>query len=269
MPRGENNRKLSDENRAEIVRLYTTRSVDGTWMGAPLIARQFGVCHPTVYRVLRLAGVERRDAKEAYAHGKRCKPITSLPPEGASPPECKCGCGQSVSWNRRKRGWNRYFEGHYRKDAPYKREAWLRKEYVDKKRPTGDIAFECGVTASVIPRWLAHHGIERRQRAAETRSMPGSLNPAWKGGVTPERQRLYRSQVWRELVRAVLARDGYRCQRCGAPKREKGSLHAHHLRPWADDRERRMVADNLITLCRSCHGWVHSRANVRGELLHR
>ena len=57
---------------------------------------------------------------------------------------------------------------------------------------------------------------------------------------------------WEELRRATLRRDGYACTRCGADDR---TLQAHHVIPRAaggpDDLE------NLLTLCRPCHGVVH------------
>ena len=111
MPKGEHNRKLSDTDRLEIVRLYTTPSEDGTWLGVKVIASQFGVAHNCVQYHLRRAGVQTRSSKEAFANGKRCKPITNVPVGDA--PTCKCGCGGLVAWNRRKDRWNRYVQGHY------------------------------------------------------------------------------------------------------------------------------------------------------------
>lgn len=111
MPSGDNKRKLSDADRAEIVRLYLELLPDGTWLGAPTIARQFGVRHPTIYRVLGLAGVPRRSARESHANGKRCKPISRLPV--GDPPLCKCGCGRHTAWNTPKNRWRAYVGGHY------------------------------------------------------------------------------------------------------------------------------------------------------------
>jgi transposase-like protein len=109
--KGCNNRKLSDADRLEIVRLYTTPQADGTWLGASTLAKAFGVRHPTIYRELRRAGVERRTSKEAHSGGKRCRPIVNLPQGQA--PLCRCGCGTPTLWNRRKKRWNRYIASHY------------------------------------------------------------------------------------------------------------------------------------------------------------
>lgn len=109
--KGCNNRKLSDADRAEIVRLYTTRLPDGTWMGVTAIARRFGVAHNCIQDRLKRAGVQMRSAKEAHAHGKACKPVKNLPT--TLPLPCKCGCGEFPEWNRRKNRWNAYVKGHY------------------------------------------------------------------------------------------------------------------------------------------------------------
>lgn len=60
-----------------------------------------------------------------------------------------------------------------------------------------------------------------------------------------------KSEHWARLRDEVLRRDGYKCTRCPARHR----LQAHHkiYRPkWEDS-----VADDLITLCRSCHEREH------------
>lgn len=53
------------------------------------------------------------------------------------------------------------------------------------------------------------------------------------------------------LRRAVLERDGWRCQQCGSLR----NLDVHHVRRQSalgDDAE-----VNLITLCRNCHQILH------------
>lgn len=90
----------------------------------------------------------------------------------------------------------------------------------------------------------------------------GVLNPNYKDGSAPERQRLYSSGEWKEIVREVFKRDNYQCVRCSAPKTGRRGLHAHHVEPWAGNAARRFDTTNLVTLCRPCHHWVHSRENV-------
>ena len=55
---------------------------------------------------------------------------------------------------------------------------------------------------------------------------------------------------WRK---AVLNRDGHRCQQCGATER----LHAHHVKEWAKYPDLRFDVDNGLTLCEDCHTEKH------------
>lgn len=59
--------------------------------------------------------------------------------------------------------------------------------------------------------------------------------------------------AWR---RKVLERDGNACTEC---KTTEG-LHAHHIVRWADAPRLRLVVDNGLTLCRSCHEAAHAKA---------
>jgi len=88
------------------------------------------------------------------------RPIKNLPVGDA--PACACECGQATDWNRRKNHWNRYVAGHYRQDAPYKHEDWLREQYIEKNRTVAELADECGVSLFGIIRYMKRYGIERR-----------------------------------------------------------------------------------------------------------
>lgn len=56
-----------------------------------------------------------------------------------------------------------------------------------------------------------------------------------------------------EALRAeVLARDAHRCRWCGATNRGRDLHHVEYRRGYSYDR-----LDNLITLCRLHHGFVH------------
>ena len=270
MPRGEHNRKLSPETWQAVVSEYLTPLPDGTWTGMDTLARKYGVAQNAVYYHVKKAGVPTRNAREAHAHGKRCKPVTNLPPADESAPACKCGCDAAVAWNRRKNVWNLYVTRHYRPEQLYHSAEYLQREYVAKHRTTTDIASEFGVGASSVIKAIGRAGIPMRSQGESLRlsgASRGANNPAWKGGTTPERQRIYRSQAWKRSVRVAYLRDGYTCQRCGATKQGYRSLHAHHVRSWAEHPSLRLDVDNLVTLCNRCHVWVHSLANVAGQFL--
>jgi hypothetical protein len=92
-------------------------------------------------------------------------------------------------------------------------------------------------------------------------------NPNWRGGISPERQRIYASSAWKAVRREVIIRDGGVCLRCGAIPSGARSLHLHHVDSWADAPNRRLDPTNLVSMCRKCHEWTHSDANTSAEWL--
>jgi hypothetical protein len=216
--RGANNRKLSETDRDEIVRLYLT-PVDGAWLGVKAIAERFGVRHFTVQRVLRIRGIASRSCAAAANPGKargergiyeyvgRFMPAERRAARRTQRPECRCGCGRIVAWDHGRNRWRRYAD----------------RECYDTFR-----ALEA----------------ERLQQ------------------LDPSRRR--RRSRWRRIREFVIARDGGACRRCGLMEAE---FHVHHLRPWAWAQPWRFIPENLVLLCKDCHRWVHSSANVEREFL--
>jgi len=60
----------------------------------------------------------------------------------------------------------------------------------------------------------------------------------------------------------VLTRDRFRCRWCGATNQGGDLHHIEYRRGYADDR-----ADNLITLCRTHHSFVHGTRNGAGHTI--
>jgi len=59
-------------------------------------------------------------------------------------------------------------------------------------------------------------------------------------------------EQWLNVQRQVFERDGFRCRHCKKGKRE---LHAHHLEARKDGGLDTL--ENLVTLCKECHGDYH------------
>jgi 5-methylcytosine-specific restriction endonuclease McrA len=76
-------------------------------------------------------------------------------------------------------------------------------------------------------------------------------------GLQQEHKYKYHGENWLIIRKSVLQRDNFTCQKCGS----KDELVAHHLIPYrlggSDDLE------NLITLCRKCHGREEPGARKR------
>lgn len=97
----------------------------------------------------------------------------------------------------------------------------------------------------------------------------GADTPNWKGGITPERLKVYSSIEWKEAIKAVWKRDNAICQRCGKrhnTAKHRGTFDIHHIASF-EVVELRCEVSNLVLLCEDCHYWVHSNANTDKEFL--
>lgn len=103
-------------------------------------------------------------------------------------------------------------------------------------------------------------------------AMKGRIGPAhhgWKGGLTPERQSFYSSEEWKSACKAVWARAGAKCERCGThhnTTQHRGTFHVHHRITFMV-RELRADLSNLALLCAPCHRFVHSRKNTDKQFI--
>jgi len=77
----------------------------------------------------------------------------------------------------------------------------------------------------------------------------GSKNPNYKDGLSSYRTK---NSSWKNFARTIRKRDKYTCLRC----KKMGSI-IHHMLPvrlgGSDE------LSNLITLCRTCHGYIESK----------
>ncbi len=170
---------------------------------------------------------------------------------------------------------------HSRKHMAFRDRAYLLAEYTEKKRSTREIAREHSVRPNAVFHWLVKHGILRRT-ISEVRALKhwgmkgpanpmfgkcGAANPNYIDGSSPERQRIYANSPWKQLWSEILKRDDYKCVRCGSDSSRKNRLHGHHIKPWAGNPELRFEKSNIVSLCRLCHWFVHSRENVKNEFI--
>jgi len=145
------------------------------------------------------------------------------------------------------------------------------------KRMKGRASWNKGLKLSEIPKYKnmgfqkghpTHVGVERgwfkKGVIPETcfklndPRITGKANSNWKGGVTPENQKIRNSieyRLWRE---SVFARDGFTCVDCG---KRGGVLNADHIKPFALFPELRFAIDNGQTLCVPCHKKTPSYMN--------
>jgi len=92
------------------------------------------------------------------------------------------------------------------------------------------------------------------QWRVETGDIAGENSASWLGGHTQ-----YRGKNWSSQRKQALKRDNFVCQNCGS----QNSLVVHHLHPYhlfSNYKEANQL-ENLITLCKSCHGKIEIEFN--------
>ena len=92
----------------------------------------------------------------------------------------------------------------------------------------------------------------------------GEKSPRWKGGITPENEKIRKSieyRLWRE---AVFLRDNWTCQKT---KVKGGILHPHHIRNFASYPKLRLEVSNGITLSEKSHRAFHKKYGVKNTTI--
>ena len=181
---------------------------------------------------------------------------------------------KNTKFKKGQKPWN------YNSNAIYRDKSWLEKQ-INQGLHADEMAelAECSVEA--IKKWVYAYGLSLNKRASGTKNpwnkgKPGySLNLSeesqqrrrenarlytkrgadsnfWKGGTSSERQLI---GAWtRQIAPEVHKKFDYICQKCGI---RGGILHAHHIVPVFADESLAYSFDNLVSLCKSCHEFIH------------
>ena len=103
---------------------------------------------------------------------------------------------------------------------------------------------------------------ETKNRMSEARmgippwnkGLRGPETSNWKGGSTPEAEKIRQSPEMATWRKFVFERDDYTCQECLV---RGGELRAHHCKSFAEYPRLRFQTWNGITLCKKCHRDYH------------
>ncbi|MFS3940955.1 HNH endonuclease [Bacillus subtilis] len=74
-------------------------------------------------------------------------------------------------------------------------------------------------------------------------------------------RKFYLSKAWVKCRALVLQRDSYMCQDCYKDKKLTQADMVHHIEEYADNPDRGLDMDNLVSLCNSCHNKRHKKAH--------
>lgn len=80
----------------------------------------------------------------------------------------------------------------------------------------------------------------------------GENNRNWRGGVTPEHEKIRKSPEYKRWRKEVLERDGYMCTKCGVKLTRRTPLIVDHIKPFCFFPDQRLSVLNGRSLCRSC-----------------
>lgn len=159
-----------------------------------------------------------------------------------------------------------------------------------KKMNMAEIAKYYGVGETIVFTRLKEYGIKGPSRSerlkgktkslehriamskAQTGRIKGEKHHKWKGGISNSaynREGRLEYRLWKQMVHE---QSGFKCSRCGVEQGtfceccgQRITLHAHHVRPYADHPELRYDVSNGISLCSACHWKEHHGKS--GELL--
>jgi hypothetical protein len=128
-----------------------------------------------------------------------------------------------------------------------------------KKSPVLKVCEHCGSSFGIRPSMARSNPGRFCSNSCRYAAMRGEAAANWRHGNSEKRPER-RVGRWRRLV---FERDGKQCQRCGGDQNPE----AHHIVGW-NCVELRFDPANGVTLCRSCHRWVHSPDNPGWFLAH-
>lgn len=107
-----------------------------------------------------------------------------------------------------------------------------------------------GVHPMTLWKWIKRKGLSR------SKGSPKEKNVNWKGGITPEYNRIRNTPEYRRWRTSVYERDKWTCKSC---EKVGGELRAHHILPFSKYPSMRLEINNGITLCEECHDRLHRR----------
>lgn len=96
----------------------------------------------------------------------------------------------------------------------------------------------------------------------------GHCKPAYYGERNSAADKFRNTQKWKRAAKMIMERDRYCCRMCLLNGILKNcGLSVHHIVPLAEDFEKRLEPDNLITLCRYHHEQAERGMILRKKLL--
>ncbi len=179
---------------------------------------------------------------------------------------------------------------NHNSNALYRDQKWLEKQ-IENGLHVDEMAALANCSIEAVKKWVYNYGLKlnkrptpfqkgftpwnkdkggyclhlspesaaKRRNNASRYTKRGSESHFWKGGTSNERELI---GAWtRQIAPQVHKKFNYICQRCGE---RGGKLHAHHLVPVYADQSLAYEFENLVSLCKDCHEYLHHN-NLEAE----
>jgi len=153
--------------------------------------------------------------------------------------KCLCDCGNKVVVQA-----GHLRNGHTKSCGCYNREICIERMKRIAKNQVGENH----------PWYGRHHTEESKKKMSKAQK--GKNHNNWKGGITPENDRVRNSNEMKMWRSQVFERDNYICQLCG---KRNCYLEAHHIYSFATYEFIRFKLWNGITLCKECHSGIRKK----------
>ncbi len=154
---------------------------------------------------------------------------------------CSTECrGKKQAWNKGKSGYStKWRGGKHSEEAKEK----MRQAAIGRKMPEEQRKKLSEALKGRIPKNL------------KTLDNSGPKSHWWRGGITPEHEKVRKSTEYKKWRTAVFERDDYTCQEYNARSAEghRVVLNADHIKQFALYPELRFDVSNGRTLCIDCH----------------
>lgn len=107
---------------------------------------------------------------------------------------------------------------------------------------------------------LLKQSISLKRAYLEGRRDKGKKHPNWKGGITSNRKKIFKSLDYKLWRLAVFERDNFTCKKC---KKIGGMLEADHIKRWSKFPQLVFDINNGQTLCIKCHRHKTAKENSK------
>jgi DNA-directed RNA polymerase subunit RPC12/RpoP len=160
-----------------------------------------------------------------------------------------------IPWNKETKGIMKSNKTSFKKgEHPSLKTEFKKGEMSEKMKGKKNHRWKGGKSKCIDCGKQVSHYKEIRCKKCYSKFNQKENNSNWKGGITPENQKIRHSIEYDLWKNSVFARDNWVCQKT---KIRGGVLHSHHIQNFAQFPELRFAIDNGITFSKQIHKLFH------------